>query len=304
MPVPGLSDRYRDPTEVERGREGTWYSASLQDGSAARVLVLGPELAALVRDPARFFETLDRASRIRHDCVRGPRAWGQLPNGDVHVAFADLPGAELLPGSMSAAEISATGAAFARALAAVHSTGLVDGALRRPGLIRGDDGRLELREFGLLPALIAGGADPRVGALSLSETHYVSPEVQNGGVPDERSDVYSLGAVLYELLTGKPPYGGRTTAYVMATVLADEIDTAPDAQAQASPEATNPVVDALIRAIERSPEDRWPSAAAFADALEAGRAVTPSDASRRKAGCLPTVTAAVALAVGVFGLLR
>jgi len=281
-----LSDRYRHPRELDRRAEGVWYSAALLDGTAVRVLVLAPELRASVRHPERFFDALERAGRLTHPTFDVPRAWGQLASGDLHAAFPDSGSMPLAPG-LPAAEVAIAGEEIARALGPVHQTGLAHGAISRGRLCRRPDGRLELREVGLLAALISGGVEPRAAALALSETHYVSPEVQNGSVPDDRSDIYSLGAVLYEVLTGKPPYGGRTTAYLMASVLAEEEEATPTV------ETTNPVVDALVRAIEREPDDRWSSAAAFADAIAAGAtrgsASLAAPAKGAGRGCLPAL---------------
>ena len=304
MTAVGLSDRYRHPRELERRNEGAWFTASLQDGTTVRVLVLSDELAGMVQDASLFLATMERAARIRHDVLDVPLAWGQLANGDLHVAFRDADSVPLVAGAMSAVEVATAGEQVARALAAVHATGLVDGSLRRTRLRQRTDGTFVVREFGLLPALIAAGADSRAAALVLTEASYVSPEVLNGSIPDERSDIYSLGAVLYELLTGKPPYGGRTTAYVMASVLAEEPTGASDASAAA--ETTNPVVDALVRAIEREPEDRWPSSNAFSDALAFGRLpATPTAATiRGKRGCLSTASALVLLLAAAASVIR
>lgn len=120
----------------------------------------------------------------------------------------------------------------------------------------------------------------------------------SGNVPDEQSDIYSMGAVLYELLTGKPPYGGRTTSYVLASVLSD------DAESDVASEVASPIIDALIRAIERAPDDRWPNAAAFAGALEddiaAGKG---SGAAASRRGCLTPALGAGVVVGAITGLI-
>jgi hypothetical protein len=296
-----LSDRYRDLREVDRRGDGVWYSAALPDGTAARVVVLSPELIRAVRHPERVLETLERAAHLGHAVLDRPLAWGRLEGGALHAAFGDT-GSAPMPTGMSAAEVAEAGETIARALSGLHETGLAHGAITRERVRRRADGSVELRDVGLLAALVSGGVDPRSAALSLSEPHYASPEVQNGAVPDERSDIFSLGAVLYELLTGKPPYGGRTTAYVMASVLAGE------EQAKDTIETTNPVVDALVRAIEREPDDRWPSATALADALATGTTRRSGSGGSRRTGkgggCLPGAAIMAALVIATMTALR
>jgi eukaryotic-like serine/threonine-protein kinase len=101
------------------------------------------------------------------------------------------------------------------------------------------------------------------------------------------------------LLTGKPPYGGRTTSYVLASVLADEEENGPG-------DGALPAVDAIMRAIEREPDDRWQSAAAFAQALAAaiGSSREKPRVAGRRMGCLPAAAAVLVLAAVLRALQR
>ncbi len=286
-----LRERYRDLVELDRSAAGIRFSASLPDGRPVVVYALSHEVTASLSHAQRFFATLERAAAIRHEAIMRPLAWGQAA-GTLHVAFESVSADEIVPGSLSAGGIADIGIQLSRALVMVHATGLIHGAITRSRVVQ-SEGRARLGEFGLFAALVAGGFAARDIAVMLSQPPYVSPEVVSGSVPDEQSDIYSMGAVLYELLTGKPPYGGRTTSYVLASVLSD------DAESDVASDVASPIIDALIRAIERAPDDRWPNAAAFAGALEAGVAAGKgSGAASTKGGCL-TPAAGAAVMVGV-----
>ena len=258
-----LQNAYGNLVAVDRHPEGMQYSATSGDGQPVDVIALSRTLSAGVRDPARFFAALERASTIQHDALARPISWGRSDTGLLHYAREALQPGLLTPGEFSAADIAALGEQLAGGLEAAHRAGLSHGAITPWRISRMRRGGV-LDSLGVFAALTAGGLESRAVAAVLGEDSYHSPEVQRGALPDERSDVYSLGATLYVLLTGKPPFGGRTTSFVMATVLsnkdAQELDGADDATVAA-------IVEALLRAIEHAPNDRWSSARAFADAL-------------------------------------
>lgn len=297
-----LSEHYRDLIELDRRPEGIRYSATLlEPGTPVVVLAISQDLAARISSPERFLAASERASRIHYESLSRPLQWGRASDGVLHVAYA-RPERPLAPGSLSAADVATVGVQIARSLAGAHEAGVIHGAIATERISQTRDRVAQLGDFGLFAALAEGGLGVKGAATALSEPAYVSPEAQVGDDVDERSDIYSLGASLYELLTGKPPYGGRTTSFVMATVLSD-----PDAQTEAVDELGSAVVEALLRAIERAPDDRWPSAAAFANALAAGvgrdSGSATAQASRAR-GCFPGAVvgiASVLLAIGVIG---
>lgn len=229
------------------------------------VVVIAPEVAARIRSQERFDAALARAAALRHERIASPLRCTLDDDGRLLCAYPVADRVELVPGEQSPSDVATMGVAMARALSAIHGAGLVHGAVQTDALIQTTDRGPQLGRFGLYGALCDGGLGEQGAALALSDPAYVAPEVLKGKAPDERSDVFSLGASLYELLTGKPPYGGRTTSFVMASVLID-----PDGPDRSSGAVAGPVVDALLRAIERAPEDRWPTADAFAQALTFG----------------------------------
>ena len=109
-----------------------------------------------------------------------------------------------------------------------------------------------------------GGAVTRTGAI-VGTAHYMSPEQARSEPVDERTDVYGLGATLYEMLAGVPPFLGASPFAVIAMLLQEQ----PVAPSSLSPNVP-PAADALVlRALAKAPGDRWPSVPAVQAALEA-----------------------------------
>jgi hypothetical protein len=273
-----LRDIYRDLADSSRRNEGVWYSGSLRDGLPVYVLELAPTLVARIAHPDAFFGALERANSLESHGVSRPVSWGKTSDGGIHCAyFRDADPAPVAPGVKPATEVALVGTYLAKTLASVHRAGMLHGAVSTSRILRAADGTVQLGAFALYDALVAGGVDRRDVALLLSDIAYVSPEGRMGEPLDARSDVYSLGAALYELITGKPPFGGRTTSYVMASVLTEEDEVSAATNAKDS----GLIVDAVLRAIERAPDDRWPNASAFALALEAETEVETGEGEGR-----------------------
>ena len=263
--VGGLRETYRDLVALDQRPEGKRFNATLADGTPVLAISIAERLASRVRSPERFDAAFARTAALRHESVALPLQWGVTVDGVAHCAYSRGQRIDLVPGEQSPSDVAILGVQVARALSAIHGAGLVHGAILTEALMQTADRGAQLGRFGLFSALCDGGLGVQGAALGLCDPAYVAPEVQMGKVPDERSDIFSLGASLYELLTGKPPYGGRTTSFVMASVLTD-----PDSRGRTSGAVAGSVVDALLRAIERAPDDRWPNADAFAQALTIG----------------------------------
>jgi len=257
-----LRETYRDLSEIERRPEGVRHHATLNDGVRVHTIVLNDDIGSRIRHPERFNGAFERAAAVQHQAIATPLAWGRAADG-WHCAFARTETIELTPGALSPSDVAILGVQLTRALTSIHGAGLVHGGISTASITQSQEQGVQLLRFGLFSALNDGGLGVQGAALRVALPPYVAPEVQKGASPDERSDIFSLGASLYELLTGKPPHGGRTTSFVMASVLSNQ-DGATDVSNDA---IAGPVIEALMRAIERMPDDRWPNAAAFGQAL-------------------------------------
>jgi serine/threonine protein kinase len=152
--------------------------------------------------------------------------------------------------------------AVARALHPAHREGVVHGDVCPGNILLKSDGTPKLADFGV--ARVRGGAGWAAGTTGGTPL-YMSPE-QAAGLHDQvdgRSDVYSLGVVLYETLTGRPPYSGRTTAEILGKVAA-----ASPAPARSVEPAVEEALERVIsRAMDKDPARRYPTAKELADAL-------------------------------------
>ncbi len=215
--------------------------------------------------------------------------------------------ARLGRGPVSCERVAEWGASAADALAAAHAAGIVHRDLKPENLFLTRDGRLKVLDFGLAKelAVTAGGSEdatlsaPTGAGIVLGTVGYLSPEQARGAPVDGRSDIFSLGCVLYETLTGHRAFGGKTAQDHIAAVLRDD---PPDA-ASIRAEAPLGLTRVVQRCLAKEPEQRFQSASDLAFALR-------SFGSTSAAGVAPAVSAGrparrgwlVALGLGLAGL--
>lgn len=161
-------------------------------------------------------------------------------------------------------ESAAIVAAVARALHAAHGAGLVHRDLKPENILLTSDGTPKLSDFGL--ATVWTGESAKATGVTAGTPVYMSPEQAGGlnGVVDPRSDVYSLGAVLYEAVTGHPPYRGGQTLEILQRITRE-----PPRSPRVWRPDLDPALEAIIlRAMARDPADRFPTAFALAEELD------------------------------------
>jgi serine/threonine-protein kinase len=157
----------------------------------------------------------------------------------------------------------------ARGLAFAHDHGVVHRDVKPHNVLIDEDGVAKVTDFGIARSLEPADGLTETGTL-LGTSEYIAPEQASGARVDERSDQYSLAAVLYELLTGAPPYTGENFMAVAMKHIQQPVPSVREARPDVSPR-----LDAIIaRAMAKRPEDRFPTTEAMMAALEAARVGT------------------------------
>jgi serine/threonine-protein kinase len=300
-----LAGRYRIERELGRGGMATVFLAQdLKHERPVALKVLDPDLAHLL-GPERFLREIRLCARLQHPHILAVydsgdadgRLWFTMPYVEGETLRGRLARETQLPLS-DALRITCE---VADALHYAHQHGVIHRDIKPENILISGGYHALVADFGIaLPA----DAEVRLtqSGLSLGTPYYMSPEqaVAQRDI-DARTDVYSLGCVLYEMLAGEPPYTGPNPQAVLAKRL-----TEPVPQLRTSRDVPLAIERAVTRALARSPADRFSSAAEFAGALRVDpRGDGVATESRRLVAFAAAVLFAVLLlALGGYGIFR
>jgi serine/threonine protein kinase/Tol biopolymer transport system component len=274
-----LQDRYRVERELGAGGMATVYLAhDLKHGRRVALKVLHPELGAVLGID-RFLAEIRTTANLQHPNILQLFDSGSA-DGLVYYTMPYVEGESLRQRLERERQLPLSDAvAIARGVAAAldyaHRHGVIHRDIKPENILL-QDGQPLVADFGIALAVKqAGGARLTQTGLSLGTPQYMSPEQATAERElDPRSDVYSLGAVLYELLAGEPPFSGASTQAVIARLMTEE-----PRPLGLTRRSVPPAVEAAVhRALEKLPADRFSTAAQFADALvndEASRVFRP-----------------------------
>ncbi|MHC4592034.1 MAG: ankyrin repeat domain-containing protein [Planctomycetota bacterium] len=255
-------------SEIGRGGMGVVYRArqlSLERDVALKTLMPGLELdEALV---GRFRAEARAAARINHPNLVQVYDVGS-EGGTYYIAMELVAGESLgslsrRAGAMDYRRAAATASQVAAGLGALHSAGIVHRDVKPSNIIVRPDGVVKITDFGV--ALLQAGVQRLTqDGTTVGTADYMSPEQARGEELDGRSDIYSLGVVLYQMLTAEALFAGENALAVMRK----HCEEAPPSLRRARPDVSDKLAEAVARCLAKGPADRYQTAEALAGDLD------------------------------------
>ncbi len=272
--------RYELTHLVARGGMAQVYRAmDRQLDRPVALKVLFPELSVDRAFVERFRREAQAAANLSHPNIVPVFDWGE-DDGTYFIVMEYVEGRPLSavlrdPERLPPRQIATIGASVASALAFAHRHSVVHRDVKPGNVLLTPDGEVKVTDFGIARAVNTEESLTQTGAV-MGTAAYFSPEQAEGKVVDARSDIYSLGVVLYEMCVGKPPFTGDSPVAVASKHVRDT---------PVLPRAANPAVPAaleavVMKAMAKNPDDRYGSAEEFrADLLRFadGRPVEAAD---------------------------
>jgi serine/threonine-protein kinase len=267
-----LGDAYTIEGEVGRGGMGVVYRA--RDERLQRrvaIKVLPPELAFQKDIRERFTREAQTAAKLSHPHIVPIHTVGE-GQGLVYFVMGYVDGESVAArirrrGKLPLEEARRIMSEAADALSAAHALSIIHRDIKPDNiLLEGSRGRVMVTDFGIAKALSSTSGATLTGAgVAIGTPAFMSPEQAAGEREiDGRSDVYSLGVVSYQMLTGELPFNAPTVAGILMKQITEP---APDLRGR-RPDVPEDLALAVSRCLEKDPENRWPSADALRRALE------------------------------------
>lgn len=263
-----LGEHYRIERELGHGGMATVYLCTdIRDGSRVAVKVLRPELGSVVTRE-RFFREIGFASELDHPRI--PRVLdsgmaGTLPFYAMQFVEGESLKERLMrERRLSVDEALRITAAVAGPMSYAHERNIIHRDIKPENILLSGD-KVYVLDFGVARAIIGSTGDrlTRTG-ITVGTPAYMSPEQVTGSRDlDLRTDIYSLGCVVYEMLSGSQPFSGTTPQVLMAA----RFSSAPRPLSSIRDDVPNNVAAAIAKAMSNRIEDRWQSVDAFVDAL-------------------------------------
>jgi serine/threonine protein kinase/beta-lactam-binding protein with PASTA domain len=281
-----VDGRYQVRSRIARGGMATVYLATdLRLERRVAIKVMHGHLADDSTFKSRFVQEARSAARLAHPNVVNVFDQGQ-DSDMAYLVMEYLPGITLRDllkdyGKLTAEQTIDIMEAVLSGLAAAHKAGIVHRDLKPENVLLADDGRIKIGDFGLARAASANTA---TGQALLGTIAYLSPELVTRGIADARSDIYALGIMMYEMLTGEQPFKGEQPMQI-AYQHANDAVPAPSAK---NPSVPPELDDLVLWATAKDPDQRPRDAREMLDRLiEAEKAIRGETVAMQPTMVLP-----------------
>lgn len=275
-PKPGdiIADRYRVVAQIGRGAMGTVYRAEhVQISKVMAIKLLHRELQENPENVTRFHREAESASRLNHPNTVHVFDFGRTKSGSLYIVMEYVDGDDLAKvldkdGPMPFGRVAYLVAQVAGSVEDAHAAGIVHRDLKPENIViaTGRDGETaKVLDFGLAK-LFEGTVEAQVTSSGtiVGTPYYMSPEQIHGQELDGRSDIYAIGAIMYECVVGKPPFEAPNPVGVLSKHLSEE----PLPPSARSPLSVPAEADRIIlRCLEKDPGQRYQSAEEVRQAL-------------------------------------
>ena len=280
---------YRILEKIGQGGMGVVYKAEdLRLKRTVALKFLPPEMTLNPDAKARFMHEARSASSLEHPSICNIHEIDETEDGQLFICMACYDGEPLSTrialGPLGVDEALDIAVQVAEGLAEASSRGIVHRDIKPGNILLTDNGSVKIVDFGL--AKLAGATRITRTGTTMGTAAYMSPEQVEGRDLDHRSDIWSLGAVLYEMMTGRPPFGGDTELTVMYSIMNSDLDD----MGLERPDVPADLERIVGRMLAKDPSDRYGDAAEIVEELRALRASRTADASRTSVSA-PATTA-------------
>ena len=274
------------------GMGEVWRARDVRLEREVAIKVLPAELAANAQFRVRFEREAKAVAQLAH-----PNICSLFDIGDGYFVMELLDGdtlaSRIARGPLPPRDVAQLGAQIADALDQAHRRGIVHRDLKPENVMLTQSGA-KLLDFGLAWSVESTALQRRLteSGMVVGTVQYMAPEQVQAGPVDHRADIFALGALLYEALTGRAAFGGGTTASIFAAILGSE----PLPVAELRPEAPPALEHVIVRCLRKLPEERWQSARDIAEELRwIAQGSAPAPRVPALKGRAPRTVAALAL---------
>lgn len=260
-----LDNRYEIESKVGQG--GMSYVYRARDTKLDRnvaIKVLKEEFASDESFVEKFRNEARSAARLGHPNI--VTAYDTVDSGDLHYIVMELVEGITLKNyisrkqQLSNKETIGIAIQAAEGIAEAHRKGIIHRDIKPQNIIVSREGKVKVADFGIAKAVTGDSLTQSV----LGSAHYISPEQARSGEADHRSDLYSLGITMYEMITGRVPYEGDNTVNIVMA----HLQNAMVPPAVYNPEIYPALSDIIMKATRKDPEERYQSAEALIEDLK------------------------------------